>query len=391
MTNLTVDPSVFALPAKSVDLDKEYNNLIRFISNVNAIRMLEECPTVTINYVNRIKKRLGEYDYCCDNDLKKRIELLKNNETKTFNFSMPIKEIIEYYDENISKKLSITDPNNNSRGIYINIPENEDIEYSTDYNKVIYDRYVYPSEFSSCNNLKGVFKKYLGFIAKLNYDYLSKNENYIVISGKKYFSPEVTMCFNENKKSKVNVIGVQKAIKLINRNEYISNIIQEISTINKEYNKYLIFGNDVSFNNIKGGNKEFVSTRIFQYIKNLNNIVNIILEKNISDDHNLIFLLNAHGCLCSPENDIYNGNKCRYRVFKDNENNELFFSIHLKPITETASKTYTYTLGGLDFNYTCRIYFMLKNNKILIGWIGKHPLSCDDCIDKPQCMKNHNN
>jgi hypothetical protein len=406
MINLTVDPSVFAIPARfENNLEKEYNNIQRFISNVNAIRILEECPTVTINYVNRIKIRLDECDYHCDNDLEKRIEILK---IKQLDFAMPIKVILEYYYENISKKLRITDLKNKNRGIYVNIPE-DDIEYSQNkkYDYIIYDNNVYPPELGNYYKLVRIFKRYLGFIAELNYNYMSEDEDFIVISGKDGFRQEVIMCFNENKRSKVNVIGVQTAIKLIKKNENMDNIEQAMSMINEKYSDYLAYGKDVSLDKIKvsidklvvkfpllktqsnsdniniSGDK-LIATRLYHYLKTLNNTINVIKKKNIEEEKDLVFLLNAHGCLCSLDEE-YKKKNCPHRRFKDDEDNNDYFNLHLKPITETEFKTDFYRLGGSDFNNTCRIYFKLRNQKILIGWIGKHPQSCIDCEDKG-CM-----
>ena len=386
MINLTIDASILAIPSKNNDLYIEYENVQRFLQNINALRLLGKQPMITVSYIDGIKYYLNDNNVYPGNDgcdLKERIENLKKNKF-TFNLSTP--EILNYFYEELSKILS----KNKKTGIYQNIPDTpiDDHSMKIKYNNIQYNDMIYPDEYKNKQNLVDVFRKYLGFIAELNYNYLSNKENYLVISGnKEKVEEEIIMKFNNFNKSNVNIIGIQRAEELIKKD--CRDAGKELLDISKKYNN-MIFGHQIIVENIaKSINDEYIQRRIINYLSTLNDLVKIIQQKNINDEKDLKYLFNAYGCLCSPENEKYIYCPEKLRHFKNENGNEEYFSLHLKPITETKNRN-TYTLGGDEFNSTCRIYFKVKNEKILIGWIGKHPMSCIDCTNTICTDKNHN-
>ena len=79
MISLTVDASVFAIPPKDEDPEKEYKSINLFLSNIVALRFLEEEPSITVSYMNRIKVYLRDSKCWPDDNLKDRVENLKKN------------------------------------------------------------------------------------------------------------------------------------------------------------------------------------------------------------------------------------------------------------------------------------------------------------------------
>ena len=375
MINLTIDSSVFAIPYKNNDLKREYKNINNFVNNLKALIALEKCPAITINYIKNIKTHLIISKCYRYKEIKDRINNLKNN---NYSFALSSKNIIDYYTEIIEKIGK-----HNSAGIFNHIPN--DLENEKKYSYILFNKYIY-NDYKNNERLMKVFIRYLGFIAEMNYKYLSENDNYIVISGNKISNQVIKMDFN-NKKTNVNIIGIQKVIKLI-PNVIIKSIDILESKIRNEINKNISIGTGVSFTDIenKMSDKSYMYTRVYFYLKTLDNIALIINKNNIEkDEQNLINMINAHGCLCSPDNEKYNNYKCPYRTFINENGIPECFSLHLKPTTETTEKTYTFTIGGSEYNYSTRIYFKLIDKIIFVGSIGKHPNSCT-CIEK-KCTK----
>jgi len=379
MISLTIDPSIFILPPKIENVETEYQNIKIFLSNINIIRVLERYPSITISYINKLKYFLKKSNCFPDNDeLYERINLLRRNNCT---FELSIEETLNYYIEDLSKSLS--KQNNEKSGIYKNIPD-IDVDKEEKYKNIIYNRSVYPYEYKEYYILKGIFKKYLGFIAELNYNYSSEKSNYIVISGDKKHKQEVIMKFNGNNKVNVNIIGIQKIKEEIHERK-CSDIKKELPNIKELHSKNIIYGNGIIDENFPKYINDDISTKLYYYLNTLNDITKIINEKNINDEKILMFLINAHGCLCSPDDEIYKKCCFDYRHFTNDIGEKEYFTLHLKPITETINKANTYTLGGEEYNSTIRIYLKLKNQKILIGWMGKHPKTCFDCDKK--CSK----
>ena len=282
-------------------------------------------------------------------------------------------------------------------GIYRNIPDIDvDKQPEDKYNRVNYNKGIYPTEFKDKLKLVGVFRRYLGFITELNHDYKSENENFIVVSGKKKYIHEaitVYFCDSACKQSNVNIIGIQRAVELVPKEEY-KNVGEAINEIEDAYSDHIIFGQSISIEKIKKitNNEKFFSTRLFFYLKTLNDIAKVILEGNIRDDNvkEWVNYINSYGCLCSPDCEKY-FDICSKRKFKNSEGKEVPFTLHLKPVTERkkddSETSETYTISGDDDNSTCRIYFKWEKEKsnFLVGGIEKHPPTCYDC-DETSCQ-----
>jgi hypothetical protein len=87
-------------------------------------------------------------------------------------------------------------------------------------------------------------------------------------------------------------------------------------------------------------------------------------------------MINANGCICSPDGPTYKEFDCPKRKFDDGSGKKLFFTIHLKPETGMVSQS----------DKTLRIYLKWDDNskRLCIGWIGKHP--CTHKLDRT-CKK----
>ena len=376
MISFTIDSSVLAIPQEDNNIEAEFINLQCFLLNINNLYSLEKMSSITVSYMNGIKFSLL--------NIRERIQKLKEN-NKILNFNNP--DILEYYHKTLKKilprkhcvnKLGHERFQKGKIGIYENIPDRD--SDPPQKRNISYNKSIYPVEYKK---YLSTFEKYLVFIAELNIRFDSENVNYIALSGNKSLSKEVvSMCYDGTRQSRVNIIGIQKFNKL-SQDEKYSSIEDALSEITKSHSENLIYGNKYKDNfNKYINNNTFISTRLFNYLKTLNEIVNIIKEKEIIDDNEVNKLVNAHGCLCSPDDEIYKNCRNLYRHF--NNKNE-YFTLHLKPTTETTNKVNTYTLGGEEYNSTIRIYFKKKNKKILIGWIGKHPTTCYDCNKKHIC------
>jgi len=224
-----------------------------------------------------------------------------------------------------------------------------------------------------------------------NVKYNSEEENYIVISETdKEYRQKVTMKFHDDEIGYVNIINIGKVIQLC-KNEKKSNIEEVLKLIRKDNSNNIDFGMNVTLENIKKkinfqlipedeASEKDISTKLYWYLLTLDKIVGIIKEKNINHDmeKEWVFLLNSHGCLCSQDSQIYKKCPIKTRNFPDNRGKEHYFSLHLKPIT--------YNIKSDLRDLTRRIYFKWEKNKVLIGWIGKHPVSCSNEPD-PDCVK----
>jgi len=389
MISFTIDTSIFALPQKDDNIEIELKNLQYFITNMYYLQHLEKCPSVTVSYMNHIPKILLNNKFNpIQNNLFQRIKDIKCY--TSLNHHNP--DIIEFFKEKYRKIIrdSYIDETTKEKiytkgkiGIYENIPErNEDP--SLKYRNILYDKKIYPKEYKK--NFSINFKLYLGFIGELNSKYLSKN-NYLVISGDKYFSKEkVTLCFNEFKETEINIVGIQQAHKTC-PTPFLKNIDEVISELNNYHN--IIIGQQVTIDNIikninfnenndKTSKNNFL-IKIYHYLKTLKEICEIINNEKIQiDNKELVFFANSHGCLCSPDNPKYEKCPRKTRHFQSSEGTEEYFTLHLKPIT--------YNKKSDNKNLTRRIYFKWENNKILVGWIGEHLQSCSN-EPESECVK----
>jgi hypothetical protein len=388
MISFTIDTSVFALPPKNNNQEIEYKNIQRFITNMYYLQYLEKCPSVTVSYMNHIPKNLVIYRINPNDityrikEIKKYAPLINNNPDILDFFNEKYREIIQRpYKEQMTEKTIFR---KGKIGIYENIP-GKDTDPEIKYKNISYDNSIYPDEFKK--QLLSYFELYLGFIAGLNNKYFSKDCNYIVISGDLLnLNEKITLCYDQFKVSKAHIIGIQKTSKLcpniifnnisdvINEFEKCNNLLLGQQTVISNIEENIQFDN--SANNITS--KKDFSNKLYHYLNTLNDLVEIINRENIFDTGELNFLLNSHGCFCSPDSKVYEKCPMKVRHFNNNKGVDEYFTLHLKPIT--------YNRKSEHRNLTRRIYFKLKDDKVLIGWIGEHPQSCSNEPDS-ECAK----
>ena len=391
MNSLTIDPGIFALPPENGNIDIEKKNIQRLISNWLCVTELENDYSMTVSYIPWTQDILENSGFFHHYELMRRVKKLKEKGFSIDGAQFVIDDIMNKLVKNQSDDSpdgDIPAIERGKRGIYkeINPINNE-------YKKVNYIGWKYPEEFKG--NLSNNFSKYLGFIADLNNKYFSVDNNYIVINGESPKLPlEVNMQFNDNKKSYVNIIGIQNAIKL---SKEIKNSVEDALNETYEKNsKYIDFGKQISINNIKENmgyerrdildkykadkiTESNYATRLYHYLRTLNETVMIINKYYNNDENNIVYLLNSHGCLCSVDEEKYRKCSCSKRSFKNREGKIIFFNLHLKPLTFQKNSLY----GVL----TRRIYFTWINKRITVGWIGKHPEYCSECKSEHECSR----
>ena len=381
MISITIDASVLALPPENDDLELEYWNINQFYLNIFYLRILEKCPSITVSYMNKIPDYLQLNSYFPENLKRRTSNLIYYN----YKFNLSTQELEKYYTEEIRKKLfsGLKDGKIGKLGIYENIPRNYSGLDENKYRNISYDKTIY-----HLKELQNNFEIYLGYISELNSNYHSEDENYIAINVNNVcMSLEIIMRFDNNKKSRVNIIGVQNTQKIIQNKEF-ANIKSAFEEIKTNHSLNLNYGNKISVKEIKQNigidensqeSESDFAIKLYWYLLTLNKVMDIVKNHqiNIRNDDDFTLLINSHGCLCSPDSKIYKQCKFRSRYFINDQGNEEYFSLHLKPITYNKKSD----LG----NFSRRIYFKLDNMKILIGWIGRHLLSCSDCEKITEC------
>ena len=386
MISFTIDTSVFALPPKNDILDIEYINIQRFISNMYYLQNLEKCPSVTVSYMNYIPKNLVENNFYPRDighriqEIKKYKKLVNCNPDILFFFHEKYKKIIPI---RIVDKLSNTEIVKKGKiGIYENIPSRE-TDPEIRYKNITYSNKIYPYEFGK--QLSNSFEIYLGFIGELNSKYASKNSNYIVLAGDfQNISEKIVLCYDQFKESEVNIIGINETINLCQNCKFtnLTEVLKEVTQFNN-----LMFGTQVNASNVIS-NMNFencneitesdFSNKLYHYLYTLNQIAGRIENLSLTSIEEKVFLINTYGCFCSPDSNIYEKCPIKTRFFMDQEGNSKYFYLHCKP--------FTYSVKSINNSLTRRIYFNYENNKILIGWIGKHPQSCSNDLNS-ECVK----
>ena len=405
MRNFIIDSSVFVLPPVSADLETEKENLCLFYANIVRLKELQRNNAVTISYMNQIfaRLRINKYTYIgAKEELKKRTEeLLKKapQYAADIAFHGNYGVFDDWFDLVYHKIAPKRDNAGNLRkgriGIFENIPD-RDNDPSSDY--------FHKTTFTGASNyypaLRPDFKKtftlYCGYIADLNQKYFCHDNNFIVLGEKhgiqKTNSLNITLNTiggNTNGsntggtavKSQVLTVGVQNTKTLcpvgVENFKNLTDACEKAQKAQKQKKKSenLDFGKEINYaNQMKVHSLTGTTQKVYHYLETLYLLADIITNKNIivSDEKTMIEFLNSYGLLCSTDGEIYTKNKCKHRMFEDKSGKKVFFNFHLKPTTDSIK----YELATRN---TVRIYLCWDNNKILIGWIGLHPLFCGDC------------
>jgi len=395
MFNFIIDTSVFVLPSKSSDPEVEAGNLDVFKKNILCLEKLRQKESATISYINKTRTLLQKNDY----EIKKskidaRIRDLLESAPQyrdTIGFDSPF---LEKWIGLIGRINPWTDAggkyhNKGKIGIFNNIPDRDndpDERYAVETELPKEDD-IYPH---LNYNFKKTFKKYCGYIADLNRKYDSSGINFIVL-GEKFSKKDkrtitVTLKTASGKiQSQVSIVGIQKAQTLCESEIKFKNILSACEEGQKKFNSRLVFGKEVRRENIEEGILPQAGPpgKIYLYLETLYQVSELIINKNIdlceTTDFSLIEMLNAHGLLCSPDGD-YIKNKCQARKFENESGKKTLFNIHLKPSTYGNDfNVYSYTFASKG---TVRIYLEWdrEKKKMRIGWIGRHPPSCCDCV-----------
>jgi len=394
MISFTIDTSVFALKPKDDDPEKESENIQQFVSNMFYLRRLEECPSVTVSYMNWTVKRLLEHKLM-PKDLKPRIEEAKksnpidNYDVDLINFFNDIYGRIRNYSET-DKKTQEKKIRKGKIGIYENIPD-RDSDPDIKYRNISYTNKIYP--FDKKKSLSNLYKQYLGYIAELNDTCFSECENYVVIGGDMAtYQENVGLGYNNFKESKVNIVGIQKTDAILPKMK-LRNVTDAFNEITNIKDSKIAYGQGVTLENVKQNmgfdgisaldkdknnevSESYFSIKLVYYMKTLNNIAAIIRDREMSDREWELFT-NAHGCICSPDSGIYEKCPLKTRHFKNSLGHAEYFSLHMKPITFRKKNNLS--------ELTRRIYFRQNGNQMLVGHIGKHLLSCGN--KEPDCVK----
>jgi len=358
MISLTIDASVFALKQEDSDPEEEYKNIQRFITNLFYLQYLEDCPSVTVSYLTL---KYLPLDFLDPVNLLPRIKKVRGK-LKYYSH-----ELLDFYHDKFSEIVKC------STGIYKNIyPEIKDIH-------ITFDESNYP--FTGNKKIFIRFKRFLGFLAELNSKYFSDDVNYIIIGKNSLQKQGNTALFYDKRPCKVNIAGLREIYEIQKKAGCEIYEIQDIKTeiINKPDGN-LSLGQAVSFDEIgqKVSSQPFIQTKLYFYLKALDSIAGILQDKNINfNEEEIKYMVNAHGCLCSPDNDIYGICEYKYRHFENKKGHPEYFSLHLKPVTEYKNDN--------DNNSTVRVYFKTEEQKFLIGWIGIHPKTCYKCEKQPEC------
>ena len=394
MISLTIDSSVFALQPFNRDDTIEHNNLVKFLSKLDALHSLENCPSISVSYMNKIP------DYLISNSLDPynlNMRVLKFiDKIKQFPFGeLNVEALVAFCDSMLSKfdGKGIHGFIKGKIGIHENIPEH-DKDPGIEYRRIDYDRAIYPIVFH--DKLTPLFDSYLGYFAKLNYKYDSFASNYLVTSGKTPQGPlEVTMKFDGDKKSQVNIINIESAKRLCADNIY-EKTEDAYDELKNTHSKNIIYGCGIKIENMKKGmgfdgnsdldikkrrnvSESDFSTKLFFYVKTLNDVADIAVSKNmgliVKQEKLLIEFINSHGCICSGESKCYLSCKIvpNPRFLLDDKGNYKFFRLHLKPIT--------YDIKNVLNDLSRRIYlkWIDAEKKFLIGHIGEHfPICTND-------------
>lgn len=398
MINLTIDTSVFGLPKKEkVPIDKDIQN---FIGNILCFQEIKNFPHVTISLVDSIPQNL-EIDY-------KALKSVITDYLQKHPQNRDSEEILSYYFEicEICDKLEKPVPDASNQdvfkgtGIHYQLPSMQ--KEMEGVKNVEIKNYKYPTNYKNCKKVFEVFKSYSLRISRLNKEYNSTAGNYLVIDGD-YFSDntaQLSVTYSgENgisitRESEFNLIGIQKVKQVvencIDNSLKITTVFEAVTTAKEKSGGELIFLPEVNKERIdeeKLPAKAGPPLRIYYYLQTLGKITKANSDtlsqlssckngetiKKIRDE--ISEMINAWGCLCSPESISYIEADCTERRFVTKGSDRKVFTLHLKPSTNSRKA-----------NTTVRIYFDLFENKFRIAFIGHHPKECKVC-DKKDCSK----
>jgi hypothetical protein len=389
MNNFIIDTSVFALPKESPVSEIEKKNLVTLKENILRLEQLRRAArntATTVSYMKDIPYLLFKSHYPNnERQIKSRIAKL---DCKELGFDGPVLENWEEIIKEISSKQDEMGVWRKGRlGIFKNIPDRSNgpgEEYLIKA-KLTENGCIYPN---LTNKLKNTFKRYCSYIGELNYKYNSSYSNFIVI-GEECATEEVKEIAvvlgtkDCSIQSFVSVVGIQKTNTLPRTELEFKSLLASYEKAKQNFSSKLIFGREVKKENIEKNLYRDAGppAKLYHYLETLYYVAGIIDGRNIhfgeTSNFNLVEMLNAHGLLCSPDTDKYTKFKCKHRKFENESGKKLLFSIHLKPSTYGNSES-------VGTKGTVRIYLDWdnENKKFCIGWIGHHPVSCEDCSER---------
>jgi hypothetical protein len=398
MLNFIIDTSVFALPPKSSDTGIEADNLATLKKNILCLEKLQRKDSATVSYFNNVRSLLKNNNYPIKKlEIESRIEELRKSSPERCEDIGLDSIVFEKWHELIGSMFPIKNADgacykSKSLGIFSNIPDQESEPG---------ERYAFETTITGADiypklppNIRKTFRKYCGYIADLNHKYDSTNVNFLVVGEKssekdKENMPVTLRADDGIILSHVSIVGIQKAQALCGAENKFKNLAAACEEGRKKFNSMLVFGKEIKKENIE---KDLFPqagppSKIYRYLETLNQVSEIILNKNIdfceTSGFNLIEMLNAHGLLCSLDSDKYVEYKCQARKYENESGKKMFFNIHVKPSTY-GNKTSGYDDEGgytLASKETVRIYLAWDNGrqKMRLGWIGHHPPSCGNC------------
>jgi hypothetical protein len=164
-----------------------------------------------------------------------------------------------------------------------------------------------------------------------------------------------------------------------NKNKKNKSVLEAYKLAKKLFYDYIIFGNDVE----KGIKSIEIDAgppdRIFTYLQTLKEFTEYKRKNKdkIPDD----YILTALGCICSYEKPEHMQDEkvINDRMYDNGNKQKILFELHLKPSTNS--------LEGKNSLYgTVRIYISWneEQEKVIVGWIGRHPYLPEKNLTFPQ-------
>ena len=186
------------------------------------------------------------------------------------------------------------------------------------------------------------------------------------------------MNFRYNENTMNLMVQIKNINNVINKSIKTYNTVNDVYCSNEINRVNIIYGADVLIGLDTIEETAGPPDRIMAYIKTLEEFTEY--KKNtkiLLDDNNILQVL---GCICTEEykNVMMDDRAIKERMFDTGSNEKKPFTLHLKPSTIPKY------LENNEKKRTVRIYFYWDETiqKIIIGWIGKHPYTPVYMYDK---------
>jgi len=385
MISYSIAPSVFEPPDISfIDNSKKtetkerkiiINKIIELHENIKKIKELIDNEEIIVLLFNKTKITF-------DNEYMKRANRISEFPIDTL--KKILNKLQSYYlPDNVSNdKINLS-----IKGRYFTFEDWFKID-KIKYENIKFQPSLQTNKDSSYDNKESIIK--IGVINK----YIYKSSNFHFLINKQTITYKYECNKIQYKKIQYDYDKEEKITKEMFYSEVQVKNISEINYDNKKkfksvleaykrakelFSEYITFGNDVE-RGINSIEKDAgPPDRIFTYLQTLKEFTEykIINKTDLPDE----YLLTALGCVCSYENPEHMKDKkvINDRMFDNGNKQNILFELHLKPSTNSSSSKNS--LYG-----TVRIYISWdeKQEKVIVGWIGKHLYLPPKTLNFPQ-------